>query len=571
MLVSRLVEHRIFFAQLRAVVVDEVHAFAGDDRGWHMLALLERLKNLTAHHFQRIALSATLGNAAELLEWLVAGRDEPRQVVEGVASPGPAPDVQVDHVGNLANAATVISRLHRGAKRLVFCDSRTQVESLASELRRRSVTTFVSHSSLSRDERLRAEAAFSQGHDCVIVATSTLELGIDVGDLDRVIQIDAPYSVASFLQRLGRAGRRAGANRNCLFLATSDESFLRALGIARLWRHGYVEPVEPPALPFHVAAQQILALTLQEGEVPKPDYRLWLGNLPRTAGITEEDIERILAFMLEELILVEDGGLITMGPEGESRYGHRNFLDLFSVFLSPPLFQVLHGRVELGQVHESTFRRSDRKDGPMLLSLGGRGWQVTHIDWAGKRAYVESADQAGRSKWFGTGQPMRFELCNAVKEVLADDELPDGLSVRGRDRLTEVRELFSWVELGVVEVIEEAPGRWRCWTFGGDRLNAALAGALQREGLSARYDSYSVAVDATVLATVVELFRTAIARLPELSGRERNLAGVQPEVFKFADVVPPDLLVRLIRVRGLPGGEDRRRISGDLRVRSSRS
>jgi hypothetical protein len=80
-----------------------------------------------------------------------------------------------------------------------------------------------------------------------------------------------------------------------------------------------------------------------------------------------------------------------------------------------------------------------------------------------------------------------------------------------------------------------------------------------------------VAVDATVLATVVELFRTAIARLPELSGRERNLAGVQPEVFKFADVVPPDLLVRLIRVRGLPGGEDRRRISGDLRVRSSRS
>src|SRR4029077_5071278 len=137
-------------------------------------------------------------------------------------------EVKVDYVGSLENAAIVISRLYRGEKRLVFCDSRSRVEELGNELRRLGITTFLSHSSLSKEERRDAEEAFAQAQDCVIIATSTLELGIDVGDLDRVIQIDAPFSVASFLQRLGRTGRRPGAVRNCLFLATNDNALLRA-------------------------------------------------------------------------------------------------------------------------------------------------------------------------------------------------------------------------------------------------------------------------------------------------------------------------------------------------------
>ncbi|WP_291824108.1 helicase-related protein [Candidatus Neomicrothrix sp.] len=119
-------------------------------------------------------------------------------------------EVTVDHVGHLPNAAVVISKLHAGEKRLVFCDSRSSVEQLAAELRKRDVTTYVSHASLAFDERRRAEQAFAEGRDCVIVATSTLELGLDVGDLDRVIQINSTIPVASFLQRLGRTGRRPG-------------------------------------------------------------------------------------------------------------------------------------------------------------------------------------------------------------------------------------------------------------------------------------------------------------------------------------------------------------------------
>ena len=126
-------------------------------------------------------------------------------------------DVTADHVGSLQNAVAVLSRVYRGERRLVFADSRARVEELTDGLRRAGVRTFVSHGSLAADERRQAEAAFASEPDCAIVATSSIELGIDVGDLDRVVQIDAPPSVTAFLQRMGRSGRRAGTSRTACF------------------------------------------------------------------------------------------------------------------------------------------------------------------------------------------------------------------------------------------------------------------------------------------------------------------------------------------------------------------
>jgi ATP-dependent helicase Lhr and Lhr-like helicase len=121
-------------------------------------------------------------------------------------------DIQVEYVGNAANAAKVIAALYRGEKRLVFCDSKRLVEQLGALLRELGVTTHLIHASLSFDEPRRAELAFAEGRDCVVVSTSALELelGLDAGDLDRVIQVNAPLTVAAFLQRLGRSGRRGG-------------------------------------------------------------------------------------------------------------------------------------------------------------------------------------------------------------------------------------------------------------------------------------------------------------------------------------------------------------------------
>ena len=559
MLVSLSVDHRSFFAGLRAVVVDEVHAFAGDDRGWHLLALLERVSAVAREPVQRIALSATLANPDELLTWLTGGRDEPKTVVRGAAAPV-QPDIQIDYVGSLENAATVISRLHRGEKRLVFCDSRRQVEELGQLLRSHGTRTFVSHSSLGVDERREAEAAFAQGADCVIVATSTLELGIDVGDLDRVIQIDAPATVAGFLQRLGRTGRRPGTQRNCLFLTTDTEGLLRACGLVRLWASGFVEPVEPPALPYPVFAQQILATVLQESVgIDLATLRERLAVWCRTAGIEEAHIDEEIQFLLDRDILFLDGSIVGISLEGERRYGAKHYLELFSVFNTPPLVTVYHGLHEVGQVHPTSFKRS--KDAPALLTLAGRGWKVTHLDLDRKRAWVEPAELRGRSRWLGSGPPMSYEMAQAVRGVLIDGLDEAYLTKRSREALAAVREEFSWVgQADTVLVVDDGADRSRWWSFAGDRYNSAIAERLRQPGLRVSSDGLGVTLqrgssaEALAVAVVASLndAREAVAAS---AGRTDGVIEQSVSALKFAEAVPASLLAGLSRRRFYPASE----------------
>ncbi|MGV9482748.1 helicase-related protein, partial [Gordonia aichiensis] len=389
-----------------------------DDRGWHLLAVLERLQRITERPIQRIGLSATVGNPADLLTWLQgsgAGTRPGQVVAPGVTLPTPGKnaspppgDVELDYVGSLENAAKIIAALHRGEKRLVFCDSRRQVEELGAALRTRQVTVFLSHASLSVDERRRAEEAFAEARDCVIVSTSTLELGIDVGDLDRVIQIDSPATVASFLQRIGRTGRRAGTIRNCLFLATTDDAFLQAAGLLLLWGRGWVEPVTAPPEPRHLVAQQLLAVTLQQHSLGDRIWpQEWNGLAPFDISATP-----ILRHLIQDGHLADDGGLLHIGPSAEKRFGKRHFLDLTAAFTAPPQFTVLAGRQEIGHTDPSVLT-SDTA-GLRILLLAGRSWHVTYIDWSRRRAFVEPADSGGVAKWSGAGiRGLSFALSRA--------------------------------------------------------------------------------------------------------------------------------------------------------------
>lgn len=385
-------------------------------------------------------------------------------------------EVELDWVGNLRNAALVISRLHRGEKRLVFCDSRVRVEELAIALRGLGVNTYVSHSCLSLEERQAAEAAFSQGQHCVIVATSTLELGIDVGDLDRVIQSDAPSRVSSFLQRIGRTGRRPGTARNCLFLITKEEAFLPAAALLLLWTEGFVEPIEPPPLPMHLFAQQIMGLALQESGITAADWPTWLGRLPGLATLARGDFQRILDFMLETGVLQTDQGLLGIGRSGERQFGAKHFMDLFSVFVSPPSIKVFHGRQEIGEVHQSTFIL--KAEGPTVLTHGGRAWVTTYIDWPRRKAYVEPTELRGRSHWRSAGQPLDFALCQAITRVLAREEPPVTFTRRALEHMAELREAFDWVESGKTFLIADAHDSLVWWTFAGRLVNAAIAHVL---------------------------------------------------------------------------------------------
>jgi ATP-dependent Lhr-like helicase len=565
MLVSQKTDAMALFGNLRAVIVDEVHAFAGDDRGWHLLAVLSRIEKLCGREFQRIGLSATVGNPEELLGWLAGSCEGPRQVCHPPeTAPAADAEVKLDHVGSLHNAAVVISRLHRGEKRLAFVDSRSRAEQLARELRALGVTTFVTHSSLSQEERRQSEEAFAARDDCVIVATSVLELGLDVGDLHRVIQIDAPATVSSFLQRMGRTGRRPGTTRNCLFLATDDDSLLRAAALVRLWSEGHVEPVVPPPGPYHIFAQQVMALCLQERGLGRRDWPAWLRGVPAFSAMSPGQTQAVLDWMVARMILSEDEGLLWLGQKGEEEFGRKNFLELFSVFTSPPLFAVRHGRLELGFVDQTSFL--SRREGPRVLLLGGRAWRVTHLDWARRVAHVEATEETGKSRWRGSGPTLGFRLCQAMKSVLVGEETSPRWSRRAGARLAEVREEHGFVHAEGPTLLSRSPGDFEWRTFAGTRANATLAGELAGLcGGRVEHDALAVTVErAEGLSEVAAAVRELCSRDPSTMTplvEEEALEGL-----KFSGCLPRDVGLAILAARMRDVGAIRELLSQPLRI-----
>ena len=535
------------------MVVDEVHAFAGDDRGWHLLAVLERLGRVAGHPIQRVGLSATVGNPEELLGWLQGsgrGNRSASVIAPALESAPVVPELDLDYVGTVANAAKVIASLHHGEKRLVFADSRRTVEKLAAELHERGTQTFVSHSSLSLDERRRAEAAFAEARDCVIVSTSTLELGIDVGDLDRVLQVGAPQTVASFLQRLGRTGRRAGTSRSMLFMATSDEELLRAAGLLLLWSEGFVEPIVPPPSPRHLAAQQLLAACLQEGRVGRATWPEWLGGLPLA---TPDELKAITDDLVARGHLDTDAEMLFIGPEAERRYGHKHFLELLSAFTADPQFVVLHGRVDVGAVDPMVLTR--KVTGPRLVSLGGRSWEVTFIDWKRRRAYVEPSATKAVSQWPGAARPLSWALTDAMRRVLLGADPPGvALTRRAVERLAVVREEYE----AAVDAQGTVLGTWRngqnrWWTWAGARANAVLQAALEAEDPtlvdgSVQFDDRYLRLRGDVRSGAV---RPALDRAAADAAMSFGVP-VSDEALrqlKFADLLPDELARRTLAQR----------------------
>jgi ATP-dependent Lhr-like helicase len=549
MLISVKSDGREMLRGVRIVVVDEIHAFAGDDRGWHLLAVLERIGGLAGREIQRIGLSATVGNPEEMLHWLAGHCEGHRRVIQpDTPAATVAADVQLDYVGCLQNAAIVISRLFRGEKRLVFCDSRSRVEELGNDLRGLGVSVFLSHSSLSADERRTSEQAFAEAVDCVIVATSTLELGIDVGDLDRVIQIDAPSSVASFLQRLGRTGRRRGTTRNCLFLATSERALLRAGALLALWESGFVEPVVPPARPLHLFAQQLMALALQEGGIGVRDWQGWLKRLPCFTEERSGVLESIVCHLVENRILYSDGSRLSFGDAGEELYSRRHFLELVSVFTSDPVFKVLHGKQELGSVDQITFARH-REEEPTVLSMGGRSWLVTSLDWGRREAFVVPAKSKGKSQWQSIRLDMSWKLARAVHALLTSKLESERWTPRAKAIFDALRVQYGFLRGDADVVVTNREQNEVCWfTFSGGLVNTALTAAMKVKGVTnVSVDDFLIrATETTNAQRMIDAVRSSgLSQIQECF----RIADDYLEDLKFSECLPSEMAHEILRDR----------------------
>jgi ATP-dependent Lhr-like helicase len=560
MLVSERTDAQALFAGLSAVIVDEVHAFAADDRGAHLAALLERLRVLRGGDLQRIGLSATVGNPHRLGQWLQGSSTRPTRVIDqrsplprggegqGEGANRAAPkEITLTHCADLDTAARALTHRARGKKSLLFVESRASAEKVAHALEGSGVEVFLHHSSISREDRTLAEHHFAQGQNTAIVATSTLELGLDVGDLDQVLQLDAPASVASYLQRLGRTGRRANTRATCAFFCLSPDTLLQAVALVRLAAAGWVEDVRPPERALHVLAHQVLALVLQEQGLSRHRLRPWLEGADPFRGVTEGQLQQVVDTMVARELLHEADGRLTLGREGERRYGRQHFFELYAVFSAPSALRVVHGAAEVGFVQASFVSLHDGREGPLCFRLAGRAWEVKHVDFEKGVAQVTPAAAGRVPSWLGRAGTLSTRVCQAMREVLlTPGDEAQWLDRAARRELEALRATYApLLEEGPAPLEERDDGvQWH--TFAGGTVNRVLAA-----GLEAQTGTKWVAGNLSVKAAGLTRLRAgeALDALPSLDWAQVATAAAahlaRGPVSKFEPCLPAEAVAAL--------------------------
>lgn len=461
------------FHDLRFIVVDEVHAFMGADRGIQVLSQLARISRMAGCSPRRIGLSATLSDYGSVTKWLAAGTRGSVEVsapqggrklrlsVEHFSFPDARDEKQAENLERAKQAYYNFIYDHTHLKKaLIFTNSRSDAETATLELRRTAAKRgekdvfHVHHGSISAMLREETEAALRQGQGpAVAAATLTLELGIDLGELERVLQLGAPYSCASFVQRLGRSGRREDAASEMIFVTPEEEdeeaqlparmpwSLLRAIAVIELYvREKWVEPLVVRQLPVGLLYHQTMSILKSLGEAEPDDLRDAVLSLPSFQDIESTDYELFMNYMLAtgHIEQMDEGSLI-LGMAGEKIVNNFRF---YAVFKDDEEHVVYNGTEEIGSI-------TTVPPPGYCFTLAGKLWKVEEVDTRHKAVYVKTSRGKVDTLWLGAGGDVHTRIMLKIREVLENTTLYPYLAPSATARLERARRLAK--ESGMLE------------------------------------------------------------------------------------------------------------------------
>lgn len=478
---GRDLEHGLF-GQTRFVVLDEIHAFAAGDRGAHLMAIIERLQHRSEIDIQRIGLSATVGNPNDLARWMQGSSERSWVVVDPPREPTQR-KIAIHHIGgDLEQTAAAAVPLAYGKKSIFFTQGRADTERVRQAFEKFGVPVFVHHSSVSREFREEAEGKFAGGEGpATLVSTSTLELGIDVGDLDVILQLDAPTTVSSFLQRMGRTGRRDGAMQHMEFFTSNANSLLQAIALVNLARRRFVEKIEPSSENTPVLVHQILAQILENSAIRRETLWRKLQGPPPFSNISRASFDLITDHLIDTDIVRTLDGLLIFGEEGERVFGARNFFDLYSVFETPAevIVKTPDGRV-IGTLETGFVRKME--GGTLTFLLAGRTWRATDVDLERGVVVALPFSSGEAPRWHGAGGLLGREVAEEMRNILLSDEEFRFVDEAGRAEIDSLRqERQSMLIKDRCPITREKDGL-RIHTYAGIRINATIAAVLEKSG-----------------------------------------------------------------------------------------
>ena len=504
------------FARLAFVVIDELHVFPGTERGMHLRSLLNRLEQRCGVSIRRIGLSATLGDLNRYRRWLrpidpdrVALINHPREGGElktrCYGFPLPArrqesdenEDVQQPLIGNAEQAPfTALHRTlfehHRQGVNLIFANAKRILEDAVTGIRAVVAAeglpedrVLIHHGSLSRDTREEAEQLLQAGGDRICCCSSTLELGIDIGSARAVGHIDAPWSVASLAQRLGRSGRREGEAaifrqyhglESIAGLAPHAEphlrfSLVRSIALLQLYLDGWCESAEVDRKHLSTLIHQIISVIAETGGITAENlYRRLIGGNGFSMMPTA-DFARLLRHLGTELVIdqISDGTLL-LGSAGERDLADRSFYAAFSV---ADEYEVIHVAHQVGTVSiENAYLLGDG------FRLGGRGWEVEDIDEERLKIYVRPSQKRNLPKFSGKAGRIHDRVVATMREILGSVAVIPFLDAVATEALNEARTHYQRLGLSRHQITTTDDGVV-IWPWRGTRVLETLMWVLR--------------------------------------------------------------------------------------------
>ena len=498
------------FSDLRFVIIDEVHYFMDNDRGVQLSCLLERLARLIGFHPRRIGLSATLGDPANAERWLCTGtgrgcvtpitQEKGRSVrlsVKFFPIKQKIPNTESKVL--LENYYSYLYESTAGKRCILFSNSKGEVEENIAHMKRISEQRhgndcyLVHHANISPALREFTEQRMKSSELPVCTgATVTLELGIDLGHLERIVQTGCPLTVSGLVQRLGRTGRRGGtaemrfAFRHDMSLPPQEFykevnwDFVACVAMILLYtRERWIEPMYLPKLPYSLLYHQTMSYLASCGSVQPKALAAYILTLGAFRGVSQEDYLTLLRHLLKtgQIERGEDGGLL-IGEKGEAAVNNYEFLAVFSV---PDEYSVRCNGEEIGTV-QSPFPEGAQ------FALAGQAWEVTELDKQERRILVKKIPGISANMWQDTGNEyVHTKVMKQIRDVLRSDEQYAFLDEAAQGRLNDIRTSCRAAGLaGKGSVVPLTETSFAVFEFLGTRAAAALCFALRQLGFEAQ-------------------------------------------------------------------------------------
>lgn len=497
MLINRSNDIVRLFGDLRFVVIDEVHTLTGVDRGNQIQCQLSRISRLIGRQVRRVGLSATVGDPEKAAAWLAGDSnipvDVPQIPPEGIRwrlglehfffqndNPDQTEREKATKPQKGAELDAGYEYMYdcvKDKKALVFSNSREETEYLTATFRQIAARRgepdvfLIHHGNLSAALREDAELRMKNDERPVVTcATVTMELGIDIGRLERVLQNDAPNSVSSFLQRLGRSGRRGQPPEMMMVFREEDPlpntplpqlfpwGLLRAIAIIQLYlEERFIEPPRAKKMPVNLLFHQTLSILAAAGELTAKALAERVLALPPFRQISKEDYRTLLVSMLNHdfLEMTEEKGLI-VGLAGERLL--RSF-QFYAVFKDSEDFTVRAGDPEKGSAEEIGTITTPPPVGDRF-ALAGRVWEVEELDIPRKLIYVHPVAGKMEVSWPGDSGAIHTKILERMRRVLTEDTVYPYLKPNAAHRLEVARHLARNTGVGERMLIHLGGSTW---------------------------------------------------------------------------------------------------------------